>query len=101
MIRTKQAKGGKWTTLESFWNASATAFFRFPVGATIKVRYGAGWLGFDRQKQTLDGTPYKRLSVGSGSIAYARIQIKVPQTTNVTYDVYPGGVPVTTPEIPF
>ncbi|MCX2681867.1 hypothetical protein OOZ15_18070 [Galbibacter sp. EGI 63066] len=54
-IRYKNAKKNKWTTLEWFFNAKGVAFFREPVGATIKVRYGIGWLGKDRQKQKLDG----------------------------------------------
>ncbi|MBD1873488.1 hypothetical protein H6F75_08345 [Nodosilinea sp. FACHB-131] len=101
MIRTKRIEAGDWRTVESFWNANGKAFFKLPVGASIKVRYGVGFLGFDSQKQTLDGSGYKQLSVGTGSVARARMQIKVSQTTNITYDVYGGGVAVTTPEIPF
>ena len=98
---TKRIEAGGWRTVESFWNAKGTAFFRSPVDAEIKVRYGGGFLGFDRQKQTLNGSDYKKLSVGMGSIAYARMQIKVPQTTYVTYDVYGGGIAVGTPPIRF
>ncbi|QIR41737.1 hypothetical protein HCG51_34180 (plasmid) [Tolypothrix sp. PCC 7910] len=101
MIRTKRIEAGDWRTVESFWNASGTAFFKLPVGASIKVRYGVGFLGVDRQKQTLNGSDYKKLSVGFGSVSLARMQIKVPQTIDVTYDVYGGGVAVTTPEFPF
>jgi hypothetical protein len=101
MIRTKRIEVGDWQTVESFWNASGTAFFKLPVGAVIKVRYGVGFLGFDRSKQTLTGSDYKKLSIGIGSLAWARMQIKVSQTTDVTYDVYGGGVAVTTLGIPF
>ncbi len=101
MIRTKRIEAGDWRTVESFWNANGKAFFKLPVGASIKVRYGVGFLGFDSQKQTLNGSDYKQLSVGTGSVARARMQIKVSQTTDVTYDVYGGGVAVTTPEISF
>lgn len=101
MLRTKRIEAGDWRTVESFWNANGTAFFREPVNAEIKVRYGVGWLGFDRQKQTLNGREYKKLSIGTGSVAYARMQIKVRETVDVTYDVYGGGVAVTTPEINF
>jgi hypothetical protein len=101
MIRTKHIRSGAWRTVESFWNAKGTAFFRAPSGASIKVRYGVGFLGFDRQKQTLNGTDYRKLSVGTGSVAYARMQVRVSQSTDVTYDVYGGGVAVTTPEVPF
>lgn len=101
MIRTKHITSGAWRTVESFWNASGTAFFRAPAGARIKVRYGVGFFGFDRQTQTLNGSDYKKLTVGLGSVAYARMQVRVSQSTDVTYDVYGGGVAVTTPEIPF
>lgn len=101
MIRTKHITSGGWRTVEWFWNANGTAFFRAPAGAAIKVRYGVGFLGFDRQKQTLDGSNYKKLSVGMGSVARARMQIKVSQNVDVTYDVYGGGVAVISPEIQF
>ncbi len=101
MIRTKRITSGAWRTVESFWNATGTAFFRAPAGARIKVRYGVSFFGFDRQTQTLDGSNYKKLTVGLGSVAYARMQVRVSQSTDVTYDVYGGGLAVTTPEIPF
>ena len=101
MIRTKRITQGGWRTVELFWNANGTAFFKAPSGAQIKVRYGAGWFGFDRQKQTLNGADYKKLGIGLGSLAYARMQISVSQTTDVTYDVYGGGVARLSPEIPF
>ena len=97
MIRTKHVRAGKWRTLESFWNAKAVAFFRETNGAQIKVRYGIGWFGKDGQKQSLNGFDIKKLIVGIGSIAYARIQMKVPRDINVTYDIYPGTVTVTAP----
>jgi hypothetical protein len=101
MLKTKHITSGEWRTVESFFNASGTAFFRAPSGARIKVRYGVGFLGFDRQTQTLNGSDYKKLTVGLGSVARARMQIRVSQNTDVTYDVYGGGVAVTTPEIEF
>ena len=101
MIRTKTVRSGDWRTVESFWNANGTAFFRAPNGARIKVRYGVGFLGTDSQKQTLNGSDYKKLSVGFGSVTRARMQVRVDETTDVTYDVYGGGVAVTSPEIPF
>jgi hypothetical protein len=101
MIKTKRITSGGWRTVESFWNASGTAFFRAPAGAQIKVRYGYGWFGFDRQKQTLNGSDFKRLGVGYGSVAYARMQVKVSKTADVTYDVYGGGVATPSPDIPF
>lgn len=101
MLRTKRIEAGDWRTVESFWNAEGTAFFKLPAGASIKVRYGVGFLGINRQRQTLNGSDYKTLSVGTASISRARMQVKVSQTTDVTYDVYGGGVAVITPEIPF
>ncbi len=101
MIRTKHVTSGDWRTVESFWNAKGTAFFHAPSGARIKVRYGVGFLGFNRQEQTLNGSDYKKLTVGTGSVASARMQVRVSVTTDVTYDVYGGGVAVTTPKIPF
>jgi len=84
--------------IRGFWNA---AFFRAPTGVQIKVCYGGGWFGFDRQKQTLNGSDYKKLEVGLASLGYARMQVRVLHTTDVTHDVYPGGVVVTSPEISF
>ena len=101
MVRSKRVASGDWRTLESFWNANGTGFFRAPAGARIKVRYGVGFFGFNRQEQTLNGSDYKKLEVGWSSVAYARMQMRVSQSTEVTYDVYGGGVAVTTPEIPF
>lgn len=87
VARTKYVQAGDWRTLEWFWNASGTAYFLHPAGARIKVRYGVGWFGFDRQKQTLDGINTKTLSVGGGSIARARMQMKVTQSVHVNYSV--------------
>jgi len=102
MLRTKFVKAGDWRTLESFWNSKATAFFKAPEGAKVKIRYGDGWIfGYDRQKQTLDGETYKKLTVGNWSIVYARIQISVLRDTNVSYDIYPGSVSVMSPSAPF
>lgn len=93
MIRTKRIASGSWRTVESFWNAAGTAFFKAPSAAQIKVRYGSGgWFGFDRQKQTLNGNDYKKLAIGLGSLGYVRMQARGSQTTDVIYDVYGGGV---------
>ena len=103
MIRTKHVTSGDWRTLEWFWNSSGTAFFQQPSSAKIRVRYGGGswWNGFSRQEQTLNGKDIKKLSVsGVGSLIAARMQIKVPSTTDVSYDVYPGQI-LSTPPIPF
>jgi hypothetical protein len=90
--RTKFVGKGDWRTLETFFNASATGTFEDPSGALIKVRYGVGFFGFDRQKQTLDGESVKRLEVGSGgSLARARMQIRVNRDADVTYTlILPG-----------
>ena len=63
-------------TVESFWNANATAFFREPVGGRINVGYGKGWFSINRQMQTLNGRDYKKLSVGRGSISLARMRVR-------------------------
>lgn len=96
MLMCKFVKAGGWRTLESFWNAKATAFFKYPEGARIKIRYG-GAVGFDRQVLKLDGYNFKKLVVGTMSIGYARIQIYVPYDTDVKYDLYPGDVAVRVP----
>lgn len=97
-LRTRRVEPGEWRTLEEFWNAQGTAFFRWPADAEIRVRYGVGWLGFSSQERTLDGERYERLSVGKGSVARARMQMKVQRATDVTYEVHPGGVGVNVPE---
>ncbi|MDD8021462.1 MAG: hypothetical protein PHU81_09880, partial [Acidobacteriota bacterium] len=84
-------------TLEWFWNVKTAAFFRAPEGAQVKIRYD--WK--DRQKKTLDGVNYKKLTIGKWSIFTARIQIKVPRDTEVTYDVDYGNVAISSPSIPF
>jgi hypothetical protein len=101
MIRTKPIVSNDWRTVESFWNAKGTAFFKAPIGARIKIRYGVGWFGFDSQTQTLSGDAYKKLAIGVGSLGFARMQIRVSQTTDVTYDVYGDGVARLSPEIHF
>lgn len=89
--------------MESFWNAGGTGFFLLPSEASIRVRYGGDswWNGFTRQYQKLTGAKWMKLGVGMGSIAYARMQISVKQDSDVLYYIYPGGVAVSTPEMPF
>lgn len=102
-VKTKIITKGGWKTLESFWNASGTGFFFFPLEASIRVRYGGNswWNGHTRQQQKLDGQKWKKLAVGMGSLVYARMQISVVNDSEVLYHIYPGGVAATTPEIPF
>ena len=84
--RRKLVRAGDWRTLESFWNTTADGLFISPAGAQIKIRYGGGWpVGRDAQKQTLDGTATKKLSVGRASLVYARMQMKVARDVEVTY----------------
>lgn len=88
MTKTRFAEVGAWRTLERFWGGRGRAVFLGPAGAEIKVRYGNGWfLGEDRQQQTLDGLHAKELKVGLGSLVYARMQILVSRSRQVTYDV--------------
>jgi hypothetical protein len=84
--RTKMVRAGDWRTLESGWNVRFSCRFVNPAGAQIKIRYGNGrFLGRDSQKQTLDGVNAKSVNVGGGSVVYARVQMKVPQDSEVTY----------------
>ncbi|MEM7381087.1 MAG: hypothetical protein AAF361_07800, partial [Bacteroidota bacterium] len=92
---------GKWRTVERFWNSKGVAYFKVPEGARIKVRYGIKWFGKDRQKQTLDGVNNKVLSVGWGSLAFARMQVKVSESQIITYEVFPGGLAAKSPKIRF
>lgn len=101
VLRYKYVSSGKWRTLESFWNATGSGFFKAPSGAQIKVRYGVGWFGKDRQKQTLNGYSYKKLDIGAWSVTYARMQMKVSSSTYVTYLACPGGLGTPFPPIPF
>ncbi|MGE0825819.1 MAG: hypothetical protein AB7G75_27090 [Candidatus Binatia bacterium] len=88
--RSKYVKAGSWRTLETLWNAGAQGFFRLPAGAQIKVRRGVGWFGWDTQKQTLDGVNTKTLSSGT-SVILSRMQMKVTQSTYVSYTYCPVG----------
>jgi hypothetical protein len=100
--RIKHVKAGDWRTLESYWNATGHGYFRAPVNAQIKVRYGGGSVfGKDRQKQTLNGTEVKSLEIGAWSVTYARMQIKVQRDTDVTYLACSGGVAKPLPPIHF
>ena len=91
--RTRLVRAGDWRTLETFWGFSGEAqgVFRHPVGAMIKVRYGLGWFGFNRQTQTLDGTA-RTLEVGNvGSASRARMQMRVSQDAEVSYVLHLPG----------
>ncbi|MBE9029021.1 hypothetical protein IQ266_04500 [filamentous cyanobacterium LEGE 11480] len=101
VMRERQIKAGKWRTLEKFWNSKGTAYFRSPSRAKIRVRYGKGWLSKNRQKKTLNGGSYQKLSVGKWSLSYARMQMKVPRTTNVTYMVCSRGLAQNSPRLRF
>lgn len=85
--RIKMVRAGDWRTLEYGWNANFRCQFRDPFGARVKVRKGLGWLGWDSQKKTLDGTD-KILTVGGP--VYSRVQMKVSQDTEVRYLYLPG-----------
>ena len=84
--RIKDVKAGKWRTLESGWNAKFSCRFVKPAGAKIKIRYGGKWpFGKNSQNRTLDGNNAETVHVGLGSLAYARVQMKVQRETEVTY----------------
>jgi hypothetical protein len=101
MFRTLRLKAGAWRTVESLWGGSATAFFRAPIDAQVRVYYGLDVLGTERQTQTLDGEHYAKVEVGSGSLAHARIQVRVVRDATFTYDIYPGTVVVRAPAVAF
>lgn len=102
-VRIKFIKQGGWQTLESYWNATGTAFFLHPANAQVRVRYGGNswWNGFTRQQQKVNGRYYIKVVVGKTSVLYARIQISVDTDQNIQYDVYPGDVAITSPQVPF
>ncbi len=84
--RNNSVRVGDWRTLEFGWNTSFSCMFQDPAGAQVKVRYGGGWpFGRDSQKQTLDGTNNKSVSVSRASLVYARAQMRVQRDTEVRY----------------
>ena len=90
--RTKFVKAGGWRTLEYGWNARFSCRFFNPAGAQVKIRYGGGWpFGWDSQNRTLDGVNAKLVSVGGGSLVYARVQMKVQRDIEVTYTYIASG----------
>ena len=101
MRKEKLIKKGKWRTIEWFFNATGEAHLKPPKDAWIKVRYGFGWFGKDRQKQKLDGFNIKKLKVGSWSLTRARMQIKVKKDTRVTYHVNGSGIVKSLPPFRF
>ena len=102
-LRTKLVKAGGWRTLESYWNATGTAFFLLPRNAKVRIRYGgeSWWNGFTRQEKKLDGNIVTKISIGMGSLIYARLQASNFTDINMTYDVYSGSVAVQSPEFSF
>ncbi|CAH0141075.1 hypothetical protein SRABI26_00475 [Arthrobacter sp. Bi26] len=77
---------GRWHDLEVFTikAPNTVAEFEVPAGVQIKLRYGAGPLGYDRQQQTTDGRNVKRLVVG-GLMVRARMQARTPQAIQLSY----------------
>lgn len=85
--RERDVRAGGWRTLEKFWGtAEAIGVFDDPSGAHIKMRYGWGWFGFDRQEQQLTGTSAKYLRAGGlAGVGRQRMQMKVDRSTTVLY----------------
>lgn len=56
---------GGWRTLETFVGKipRTVATFRLPRNVKLKVRYGFGWFGWNRQSTTTDGQSDRRLVV--------------------------------------
>lgn len=91
MRKTRFVEVGGWRTVERFWGRRAHAVFLRPARARVKVRYGNGpGLGWDGQVETLDGQHPRHLVVGRASLLGARIQIEVPRSTVVTYELLVG-----------
>ena len=89
MRKTQFVEVGAWTTLERLWGSKGRAVFVGPARAEIKVRYGNGrGLGWDLQRQTLDGVHAREMKIGLWSLVYARIQILVSRSREVSYDFY-------------
>jgi len=83
--RTDYVTAGDFRTVATLWNTTAVGEFVCPAGATIRVRYGVWPFEYNRQQQTLDCQSAKRLSVGAWSVTRAKLQIKVPESTYVTW----------------
>lgn len=77
---------GDWRTLETFFGKipRTVATFRLPSGVKLKLRYGYGWLGWNRQSTTTDGMTEKRLVV-DGLVGRARMQAKSERRTQLTW----------------
>ncbi|WP_344821205.1 hypothetical protein [Actinocorallia longicatena] len=80
---------------------TTTAWFRDPAGAEVKIRYSGWWFGADRQRQQLDGSAVRRLTISRWSLFTARLQIRVDGDTAVIYVVEPGNVANLPPGISF
>jgi hypothetical protein len=77
---------GRWHDLEVFTvrAPSTVAEFQAPAGVQIKVRYGTGLFGYDRQQQETDGQNVKRIFVG-GIVVRASMQAKVQVPMQISY----------------
>ena len=86
--REKLIKKDKWVTLETHWSSAKVNFyFKRPSGAKIRVRYGFGWFSRNRQKQTLDGSNEKTISIGFWGLTRSKIQIRHSVEALIVYDV--------------
>lgn len=81
--KTKRVKANGWRTIEWGWNATFDVRFFLPRGASVKVRNGVGWFGWDSQKKTLNGET--AVILHAGSFLDARVQIYVHTDADVTY----------------
>lgn len=85
---------GRWRTVYTQWGSGAkrVGVFIRPAGMKIKIRHGAGWFGFNRQKQTLDGINTKRLVAG-GLSTYLRVrfQVRVKTSTHLHWTLFEEG----------
>lgn len=77
---------GRWHDLEVVYGKAPEIIlsFRVPAGVQLKVRYGYGRFGRNRQQQTTDGESVRRLKV-SGWVGRVRMQAKVTRTTELVW----------------
>jgi hypothetical protein len=83
VTKTKRVIANGWRTLEYGWNASFDIRFFLPRGATVKVRKGVGWFGWDSQKKTLNGE--RPVILHASGLILSRVQIYVHADADVTY----------------
>ena len=83
-------RAGGWRTVYEVWGSTATRYgvFLRPAGAEIRLRYGVGWLGRSRQRQTLDGVNARTLKHGGATnFLRVRFQVRVRSDTDMNWEL--------------